>query len=163
MLALYPGSFDPITFGHLDIIERSSKIFTHVYIGVSNNIQKNKAFFSLEKRKEMIEKAVEHLPNITVVTFEGLTIQCAQELGVHCLVRGLRAISDFEYELQIAATNRQIDPHIETTFLMAKTEFSFISSSLVKELATYHSNIESYVPQVVVQALVEKGGKDIGK
>ncbi|MGL5042596.1 MAG: pantetheine-phosphate adenylyltransferase [Culicoidibacterales bacterium] len=150
--ALYPGSFDPVTNGHLDIIERSVKQFDHLYIGIIDNMQKAPMFTTVQ-RVMMLEKAVEHLPNVSVVTFSGLSVDCAHEYGAKALIRGLRAISDFEYELQLASTNRRINPDVETMFLMAKTEFSYVSSSLVKELSAYDADVSFYVPLCVEDAL----------
>lgn len=150
--ALYPGSFDPITLGHLDIITRSSERFEHLYVGVIDNQNKN-SLFTLEERKQLIEEAVKDMPNVSVVTFDGLSVSCAKQVGATALVRGLRAISDFEYELQLASTNKRIDANIETMFLMANTDYSYVSSSLVKELASYHADISFYVPNHVARAL----------
>ena len=154
-IALYPGSFDPITKGHLDIIKRASKKFDKMYVGVINNINKE-GFLSLDERVELAKGAVAELANVEVISFTGLTITCAQKHGAQSIVRGLRAISDFEYELQLASTNHNIDPNIETLFLMASTKYSYLSSSLVRELAVYGADISLYVPECVEQALVRK-------
>jgi pantetheine-phosphate adenylyltransferase, bacterial len=153
--AMYPGSFDPITFGHIDIIERASKNFDELYVGIIYNVNKN-GWFSLEERKHLVEVAIAHLPNVKVVTYDGLSIRCAHEYGATALIRGLRAISDFEYELQLSSANHQLDPTVETFFLMARTEYSFVSSSMVKELATYDADVSLYVPKVVEKAMKEK-------
>ena len=155
--ALYPGSFDPVTLGHIDIIERTSKRFDHLYIGIINNINKQ-GLFSLEERKLLMEEATKHLANVSVITFTGLSVDAAKQYGATALIRGLRAISDFEYELQLASTNHHISPNIETLFLMARTEYSYVSSSLVKELASYQADVSVYTPKCVEKALEEKFG-----
>lgn len=156
--ALYPGSFDPVTLGHLDIIERASRQFDQLFIGVIHNINKHN-FFTLPERIALMKEATQHLENITVVSFEGLSVACAKKYSANILIRGLRAISDFEYELQIASTNKQIAPEVETFFLMSKTEYSYVSSSLVKELAFYQADVNMYVPPCVSTAIVAKQGE----
>ncbi|GBU10557.1 pantetheine-phosphate adenylyltransferase [Erysipelotrichaceae bacterium] len=153
--ALYPGSFDPVTRGHVDIIERVSKSFGHLYIGIIENASKD-AMFSIEERLILMEEATAHLRNVSVISFSGLTVKYAEEIKASALIRGLRAISDFEYELQLASTNRRINPEIETLFLMASTKYSYVSSSLVKELSLYDSDISFYVPACVEKALADK-------
>jgi len=157
--ALYPGSFDPLTLGHLDIIERASKLFDHLYIGIINNINK-KSLFTLEERQVFMVDAVAHLPNVNVVSFDGLSVEAAKTYDARVLIRGLRAISDFEYELQLAATNLHMAPDIETMFLMARTEYSYVSSTLIKEIASYQEDVTSYTTQLVASALKEKYGKE---
>jgi len=157
--ALYPGSFDPLTLGHLDIIERASKLFDHLYIGIINNINK-KSLFTLEERQAFMVDAVAHLPNVNVVSFDGLSVEAAKTYDARVLIRGLRAISDFEYELQLAATNLHMAPDIETMFLMARTEYSYVSSTLIKEIASYQEDVTSYTTQLVANALTEKYGKE---
>lgn len=153
--ALYPGSFDPITNGHLDIIKRASKKVEHLYVGILQNPHKD-GLFTIEERIELAKKSVEHLENVSIVTFSGLTVHFAQELHATILIRGLRAISDFEYELQLASTNHNIDDEIETLFLMANTKYSYLSSSLVKELAAFDADVSLYVPKNVEMALEKK-------
>jgi len=157
--ALYPGSFDPMTLGHLDIIERSSKLFEHVYIGTINNVNK-KSLFTIEERQAFLVEATQHLPNVSVISFDGLSVEAAKAHEANVLIRGLRAISDYEYELQLASTNLHIAPNIETLFLMARTEYSYVSSSLVKEIASYHENVTSFTTETVAKALTAKYRKD---
>jgi pantetheine-phosphate adenylyltransferase len=157
--ALYPGSFDPLTFGHLDIIERASKLFDYLYIGIINNINK-KGLFTLEERQAFMIEATKHLPNVKVMSFDGLSVAAAKTCDANVLIRGLRAISDFEYELQLAATNLHIAQDIETLFLMARTEYSYVSSTLVKELALYDADVSGYTTELVAKALQEKYRKE---
>lgn len=159
--ALYPGSFDPLTLGHLDIIERASKRFDHLYIGIIKNIHKQ-GFFTLEERKVLLEESVKHIPNVSVITFDGLSVEIARTYNATVLIRGLRAISDFEYELQLAATNRHIDPEVDTLFLMSRTEYSYVSSSMVKELARYGADVSVYTSKYVEEALLAKFSKNDG-
>tara|TARA_Y100001968_G_scaffold318497_1_gene348784 strand:+ start:186 stop:659 length:474 start_codon:yes stop_codon:yes gene_type:complete len=152
MKALYPGSFDPLTLGHLDLIERASNLFGHVIVAVLTNPEK-KATFPLELRLDQIHKATKHLNNIFVTSYEGLTVDCAKENKVDLILRGLRAMSDFEYELQIAHTNRSLNSSIETMFLATETHNSFLSSSVVKEVARFGGNVSHMVPQSVANDL----------
>ncbi len=145
MKVLYPGSFDPLTFGHLDLIQRASKLFGEVIVAVLENTNKNSTF-TVDKRIEQILQATNELHKIEVIAYKGLTVDCARNLNVDLILRGLRAMSDFEYELQIAHTNRSLDKSIETIFLSTETHHSFLSSSLVKEVAMYGGNIEHMVP-----------------
>ena len=128
--ALYPGSFDPVTYGHLDIIRRAAAMCDHLYVAVLNNSSK-KPLFSVEEREELIRKALNDLDNVTVCSFSGLTIDFAKELGAHVIVRGLRAVTDFEYELQMAQTNRKMAPDIDTVFLTTGLEYAYLSSSIM--------------------------------
>ena len=134
--AIYPGSFDPITFGHLDVIERSLRIADEVVVGVLNNNSKNPLFTS-EERVKMIEEATSHLKNVKVVAFEGLLVDFVKQMNANHVVRGLRAVTDFEYEFQMALTNQKIGAGIETIFLATTAEFMFLSSSTVKEIAKF--------------------------
>ncbi len=153
--AIYPGSFDPITNGHLDIILRSAKMFDTLYVGVLKNSSKN-PLFSTDSRVSMIEEALKDYPNIKVISFEGLTVDFCRENGISFIVRGLRAITDFDYELQIAETNRVMDPNIDTIFLATDLQNAYLSSSIVKEIASYHGDISKFVPENVISALFEK-------
>lgn len=153
--AMIPGSFDPITKGHVDIIERSSHLFDEVIVVIMENSSK-KALFSKEERVEMIKKEVEHLKNVSVFVGSGLTINTAKSLGVSAMVRGIRATSDYEYEVSIATANMMLDKNIETMFLLSKPEFSFVSSSIVKEIAYYHGELHNFVSQNVEKKLREK-------
>ena len=148
MKILYPGTFDPLTNGHLDLIERAEIIFGQVVVGVLENTSK-KPTFSLEKRINQIKNSVTKSRNVEVVSFHGLTVDCAKKLNANLILRGLRAMSDFEYELQISHTNRSLDKEIETIFLSTDTNFSFLSSSLVKEVAKFKGEIKHMVPPMV--------------
>ena len=153
--AIYPGSFDPVTFGHIDIITRSSKIADEVVIGVLRNNAK-RPLFSVEERVRMLEEVTKELPNVRVVCFEGLTVDFAKEIGANVLVRGLRAVTDFEYELQMAQTNHKLAPEIETMFLTTNLNYSYLSSTIVKEVATFGGDISQFVPEVVMNRIKEK-------
>lgn len=146
--AVYPGSFDPITRGHIDIIERASNMFDEVYIGVLININKN-PLFSTEDRVEMVKESVAHLPNVKVVSFNGLLVDFAKQNKISFIVRGLRAVTDFEYELQIAQTNRILNPEVDTVFLTSNTEYSYISSSSVREIASFGGDFSKLVTKNV--------------
>jgi len=150
--AIYPGSFDPITKGHLDVLERASKMFDRVIIAVLKNSSK-KSFLPVSDRVKLIQESIEGLDNVEVDSFEGLTIEYAQSKGAHFLIRGLRAVSDFEYELQLCQTNSAIAPDIDTVFLTTKPKYNFISSSIVKELSDFGTDVSKFVPKSVVEYL----------
>jgi len=152
--AIYPGSFDPMTLGHLDIIQRSSRLFDSVIMAVVANPGKS-PLLSVEERKKLIEQATRGLKGVEVDAFQGLTVDYARQNNVHILIRGLRAISDFEAELAMAQTNRGLFPELETIFLMSKAEYSFISSSIVKEIARLGGDASQFVPQPVNDYLKE--------
>ena len=152
MKALYPGSFDPLTLGHLDLIERGCSLFGHVVIAVLENPSKNPSF-SLEQRLDHIKEATINLQKVEIIAFSGLTVTCARENNVDLIIRGLRAMSDFEYELQIAHTNRSLDENYETVFLATETHHSYLSSSLVKEVARFGGKTKHMVPDIVAQDL----------
>lgn len=154
-IAVVPGSFDPITNGHLDIIRRAADVFDVVYVAVLNNSSKQ-SLFSIEERIELITKVTKDLTNIRIETSSGLLIDYAREKNAKAIVRGLRAVSDFEYEMQITSMNRVLDENIETFFIMSKNQYSFLSSSIVKEVAKYGGNIGELVPAAVEKALKEK-------
>ncbi|BEP29455.1 pantetheine-phosphate adenylyltransferase [Helicovermis profundi] len=154
-VAVYPGSFDPITCGHMDIIRRSSKIFDKLVVAVLNNPSKN-SMFDFAERKKMIEEAISDLDNVEVDAFNGLLIDYVSQKKYDVIVKGLRAISDFESELQMASMNRKLNSKIETLFMMTATEYSFLSSSLVKEVFGFGGNIESLVPKNVIGNMIEK-------
>ncbi|WP_434309043.1 pantetheine-phosphate adenylyltransferase [Hominifimenecus sp. rT4P-3] len=158
-VGIYPGSFDPVTLGHLDIIERSSKMFDKLIVAVLHNKSK-KALFSVEERVKMIQSVTGHLCNVEVSSFEGLSVDFARSKGAHVLVRGLRAVTDFEYELQMAQTNRAMCPEIDTIFLTTDLRYAYVSSSIVKEVAYFDGNIEMFVPAEVVPLLKEKWMED---
>lgn len=155
MKAVYPGSFDPVTLGHLDIIKRSANIVDELIVGVLVN-SKKEPMFTMEERFEMLSESVKDLPNVTVKTFEGMTIDFARENGARVIIRGLRVISDYESEMQIAQTNRNIDSNIETMFLSTGLEYSFLSSTIAKEVAYYDAGVEKLVPPAVVKKFKEK-------
>ena len=152
MRALYPGSFDPLTLGHLDLIERGCGLFGEVVVAVLQNPGKTPAF-SLEQRLRQIRAATDHLTGVEVISFGGLTVQCARDQGVNLILRGLRAMSDFEYELQIAHTNRSLCAEFETVFLASSAHHSFLSSSVVKEVARFGGPVGHMVPGVVADDL----------
>jgi len=157
-IAIYPGSFDPITFGHLNVLETGAQIFDKVIIAVSYNCNKT-GFIKPQIRKELIEKSVSHLKNVEVDIFEGLTIEYAKKHNANVLLRGLRAVSDFEYEMQLSQTNSALAEDIKTVFLITKPEYSFISSSTVKEIFVNNGDISQFVPKPVEEYLtkVHKG------
>jgi len=155
--AIYAGTFDPVTNGHLDLIQRAAGIFERVIVAVAKDTGK-KEMFSLEERIELMHTVVSDVPGVEVAGFEGLLVEYAKQMGVGVLIRGLRAFSDFEYELQIGLTNRKLDPEIETLYLMPSEQYSFISSSRVRELANLKANTSLFVPEVVDQALKAKVG-----
>ncbi|MBC1645435.1 pantetheine-phosphate adenylyltransferase [Listeria welshimeri] len=157
-IAVIPGTFDPITNGHLDIIERAAKIFDVLYVAVLNNSSK-KPLFTVEERREMIKQVTAHLPNVAVESASGLTVDYAAKRGATAIVRGLRAVSDFEYEMQIASMNRTLNAEIETFFVMTNTKYSFLSSSMVKEVAQYQGDISELVPEMVNRAIQVKFNK----
>lgn len=154
-IAVVPGSFDPITKGHLDIIYRAADVFDVVYVAVLNNSSKQ-PLFSIEERIALIAEVTKELPNVRIDTSSGLLIDYAKKRNAKAIVRGLRAISDFEYEMQITSMNRFLDENIETFFIMTKNQYSFLSSSIVKEVAKYGGDVGGLVPPVVEAALKEK-------
>ena len=150
--AIYPGSFDPITFGHLNVLETGAQIFDKVIIAVSYNCNKT-GFIDPQTRKDLIKKSVSHLKNVEVDLFEGLTIEYAKKHNASVLLRGLRAVSDFEYEMQLSQTNSALAEEIKTVFLITKPEYSFISSSTVKEVFINNGDISKFVPKPVEEYL----------
>ena len=155
MKAIYPGSFDPVTYGHLGIIERAAKVVDELIIGVLVNSAKN-PLFTREERVKLIEETTKHIPNVTVKTFEGLTIDFAKQNGANLIIRGLRAVTDFETEMQIAQTNHSIEPEVDTMFFTTSLEYAFLSSTIVKEVAHYGSDVSKMVPPEVADALRAK-------
>lgn len=153
--AIYPGSFDPVTFGHLDIIKRSSLVFDDLTIGILNNSSKT-PLFSLEERVNMLKVATKDIPNVHIECFGGLLVEYCREHNLKVIVRGLRAFNDFDYELQMSQSNRKITTEVDTVFLTTSIEYSFLSSSTVKEYARYGVNVEKFVPPVVIPLLKEK-------
>lgn len=153
--AIYPGSFDPVTYGHLDIIRRSSKMFDKIVVGVLHNSQKN-PLFNISERVNMIKELTSDLPNVEVLSFNGLLVDFAREIDAHIIIRGLRAITDFEYELQIAQSNKVQNSDIETVFLTTDIHYSYLSSTIVREFASYGGDICKFAPPLVVSKIKEK-------
>jgi pantetheine-phosphate adenylyltransferase len=151
-LAIYPGSFDPPTLGHLDVIERASRLFDHLIVAIGVNSTK-RGLLTLEDRIEGIRQSITHLPNVQVDSFSGLLIEYAHRQGARSIVRGLRATSDFEYEFQMAMVNRRLSDEVDTVFLMTKWEYSYLSSSIVREVATLGGDYTEMVPGPVAQLL----------
>jgi pantetheine-phosphate adenylyltransferase len=154
-VAVYPGSFDPVTLGHQDIIERSSKIMDRVIVGVLKNNSKS-PLFSVEERVNMLKSVTGHLSNIEILAFDGLLVDFVRQCHADVIVRGLRAITDFEYELQMSQTNRVISPGIDTIFLTTNLKYSYLSSSIVKEIAMYHGDISAFVDPDIAEKVLEK-------
>jgi pantetheine-phosphate adenylyltransferase len=153
--AVYPGSFDPITNGHLDLIQRALKIFDRIIVAVATNAFKQ-SLFTIEERMEMIRESLKDHPQITIDSFEGLLVNYAKSQKARAILRGLRAVTDFEYEFQLAMMNRRLEPEVETIFLMTGLRWVFLSSSILKEAAVHGGNIEGMVPEIVVKKLREK-------
>lgn len=154
-IAVCPGSFDPITYGHLDIIRRGAKVFDMVYVVVLNNSAKN-PLFTVEERLNLIQEVTKDIPNLKVDQFSGLLIEYAKSVNANAIIRGLRAVSDFEYEMQITSMNRVLNEDIETFFIMTNNQYSFLSSSIVKEVAKYNGKISELVPPIVEKELHQK-------
>ena len=159
-IAVYPGSFDPPTFGHLDIIARSSKVFSRVIVSVAKNLRKD-AMFTATERLAMLRKLTRSYPNVEVDSFRGLLIEYVRQMDAHVVVRGLRAISDFEYEFQMAHMNRKLSPEVDTVFMMTGERYSYISSHIAKEIARFGGKIDDLVPPLVRDRMYRKLGKKI--
>lgn len=155
-VAIYPGSFDPITMGHLDIIERASKLYDKLIVGVLENPEKKNALFTSKERVHLITKAVSHLRNVEVECFNGLTINYMNQKNAKIIIRGLRAVSDFEFEFQMASINHKLDSSIETLFMMTNNKYSYLSSSAVKQVAMYGGCIRELVPDNIIKDVLEK-------
>lgn len=153
--AIYPGSFDPVTFGHIDIIERAARISDELIVGVLQNKAKT-PLFSVEERVIMLREVTKHLKNVKIIPFEGLLIEFAKQMDAKVIVRGLRAITDFEYELQMSQTNRKLNSDVETLFLTTSLDYSYLSSTTVKEVASYDGDITQFVPEFVAEKVTEK-------
>ncbi|CEH32041.1 MULTISPECIES: pantetheine-phosphate adenylyltransferase [Aneurinibacillus] len=158
-IAVCPGSFDPVTYGHLDIIQRGTKVFDKVIVAVLINRNKTNPVFTIEERLELLREVTKDMPNVEVDTFTGLLVEYMHEKGARAIIKGLRAVSDFEYEMQMASINRLLDNKIETFFMMTNNQYSFLSSSIVKEVGKYGADVSSLVPPVVEKALREKFGE----
>jgi pantetheine-phosphate adenylyltransferase len=156
-IAVYPGSFDPITNGHLDLIQRALRIFDRIIVAVATNAFK-KSLFTIEERVEMVRISLEGYPQISIDTFDGLLVKYAKGQNARAILRGLRAVTDFEYEFQLAMMNRRLEPGIETVFLMTGLRWVFLSSSILKEAAVHGGDIEGMVPEIVYRKLKEKFG-----
>ena len=155
LLAVYAGSFDPVTFGHLDLIERSTRIFDEVLVAVGRHPTK-KAFFAYDERVDLLREVTRDIPNVKIDSFDGLLIHYCERIGARVIVRGLRAATDFEYELQIAHANADLFPDVDTIFLPTRTEHGFVSASLVREIAQHGGDVSRYAPKVVAEALKAK-------
>lgn len=153
--AIYPGTFDPITNGHLDVLERALTMFDEIRVVVAKNSAKS-PMFSEEERISMIQEAVKRFPNVSVESFQGLTVDYARSFGAVAIIRGLRAVSDFEYEFQIALMNRKIAPSVTTTFLMPHEKYTYLNSSIIRELARHGQSVSGFVPENVSKALEDK-------
>ncbi len=153
--AIYPGSFDPVTFGHIDMIERSAKIVDELVVAILNNSAKN-PLFSVEERVSMLKEITNHVPNVKINFFDGLLIDYAKKIEATIIIRGLRAVTDFEYELQIAQTNRIVNSEIDTIFLTTSLEYAYLSSTIVKEVASYGGDISHFVPEQLIPQIYEK-------
>ena len=155
--AIYPGSFDPVALGHLDIIQRAARNCDELIVGVLNNKSKS-PLFTVEERVAMLKDVVRNIPNVRIMAFSGLLVDFAREQGAHCIIRGLRAITDFEYELQMAQTNSILNKEIDTMFLTASNDYSYLSSTTVKEIASFGGDIKQFVPREVCDKVYEKYG-----
>lgn len=155
--AVYPGSFDPVTNGHIDIVTRAASIFDNLVVAVANNPLKT-VQFSLEDRKEFLEKVTKDMPNVEVSSFNSLLVDFLNETGINIVVRGLRAVTDFEMEFQMALVNKNLMPEMETVFLVTQTDFSFLSSSIIKEVASFGGSISDFVPSFVEKGLKKHFG-----
>ena len=153
--AIYPGSFDPVTLGHLDIIKRSASMVDELIVGVLNNNTKS-PLFSVEERVKMLQEVTQGLPNVKIVPFAGLLVDFARETGAKMVIRGLRAVTDFEYELQMSQVNHKLEENVETVFLTTSLEYSYLSSSIVKEVAAFGGEISQFVPEGIVTKIHEK-------
>ena len=158
-IAIYPGTFDPITNGHLDIVKRASYLFDQIIVAVSNNMHKN-PLFSIQERRQLVEATVKEFDNVTVDDFDGLLVQYAKEKRACALIRGLRAVSDFEYEFQMALMNRKLMPKLETVYLMPSEKYTYINSTIVKEVARLGGAVECFLPDVVADVLKKKFTKE---
>lgn len=156
-VAVYPGSFDPVTYGHLDIIQRAARQYDRVVVAVLNNTSKN-PLFTVEERSALLQEVTKHLPNVEVDSFRDLTVRFVRLKNANVIIRGIRSVTDFEYELQLASTNYMLDDGIDTVFMMTNPKYSYLSSSIVKEIARFQGDVSQLVPQEVEKRLREKCG-----
>lgn len=157
-IAIYPGTFDPITNGHVDVIERASELFNKVYVVIAINSKKT-TLFTEDERLEMAKESLSQIDNVEVITYQGLTVECAKELNASAIVRGIRAISDYEYEFQIALMNRKLAPNVHTVFLLPNEKYTYLNSSIIREISRYNHDVSDFVPNCVVNKLKEKFGE----
>lgn len=156
-IAIYPGSFDPITNGHIDVIERAAKIFDKIHVVIGINSKKN-SLFTQDERLEMVQTSLAHIPAADVAFHDGLIVDYAVSVGATAIIRGLRSVTDFEFELQIALMNRKMQSELQTVFLMPHEKYTYLSSSIIREIARYKQNVSEFVPKIVEQKLKEKFG-----
>ena len=154
-IGIYPGSFDPVTLGHVDIIKRSSNLVDKLYVAVIRNKLK-KSLFSVNERVDMLKRVTTDIPNIKIESFDGLTIDYADNKNANVIFRGLRAVTDFEYELQIAQTNHNLNPKVDTLFLITNVEYAYLSSSIVREIASYNGDVSGFVPESILDDIYDK-------
>jgi pantetheine-phosphate adenylyltransferase len=157
-VAIYPGTFDPITNGHIDVIERANELFDKIYVVIAVNPNKT-TLFSEEERIEMAKESLQYLPNVFVESFHGLTVDYAKQVNANTIIRGIRAVTDFEYEFQIALMNRKIQPNVHTIFLLPNEKYTYLNSSIIREIAKYGQDVSDFVPKIVLNKLKEKFGK----
>ena len=155
-IAIYPGSFDPITLGHLDIIQRGAACFDKLYVCVMVNCEKKLPMFTPERRLELIRRSAAHIPNVEVENWRGLLADYAKQKNACAIVKGLRAVSDFEYEFQMALANRKLNPELDTVFLMTSAEYMYLSSSIVKDIAVHGGGVADFVPEGIMQDIVRR-------
>ena len=153
---VYPGSFDPVTLGHMDVIERASKIFDNVIVCVLNNSAKKSPLFSLNERVNMLRDVLADFPNVTVASYDGLLVDFAKENDIKVIIRGLREVTDFDSELQMAQGNHMVSPEVDTLFMATDPKYSFISSSMVREFASYGKSVEGFVPELILSKIEDK-------
>ncbi len=159
---IYPGSFDPVTNGHLDVVRRAARLFDRVIVAVANNDSKQ-PLFTLEERRRLVEQSVRGIPRVETDSFDGLLIDYARTRGAHAVIRGLRAVSDFEFEFQLALINRRLNEEVETIFLMPRETYTFLSSRIVKEICRLGGDVSAFVPRPVLRALLRKFGRPAGR
>ena len=158
-IAIYPGSFDPVTLGHLDIVRRASVVFDKLIVAVMHN-QNKKPMFTVEERMEFLKRTTSELPNVEIASFGGLLADYARQQGACAIVKGLRAVSDFEYEFQMALANRKLNPELDTVFLMTSAEYMYLSSSVVKDIAVHGGNVAGFVPEELIGEIVRRTRKE---